>query len=239
MTSNFEATKAEDKGRCKEKGKDKTEIKGIGINNTLNIKVSDAAISHFKKLIEKEELPGMNLRIYASHPGTALADIGVTFCPRDEEEKTDLMVELGDFKLFIDLDSKEALFEAELDFEEDSMGGQLSIKAPHLKGHKPSEDSSLYDRIDYILNSEINPGLASHGGKVSLVENLDEEIQGEKGYKGKIVVLRFGGGCHGCGMVNVTLKDGIEKTLKEKFPEISEVRDATDHALGENPYYSK
>ena len=79
----------------------------------------------------------------------------------------------------------------------------------------------------WVLQSEINPGLASHGGKVSLeLITPDNEV-----------VLRFGGGCHGCGMVNVTLQDGIEKTLKEYFPEIKAVIDATDHASGSNPYY--
>ena len=74
---------------------------------------------------------------------------------------------------------------------------------------------------------EINPQIASHGGRVSL-----EEIAGDG-----IVVLRFGGGCHGCGMADVTLKQGIEKTLRSRLPEITEVRDATDHASGHNPYY--
>jgi len=59
-----------------------------------------------------------------------------------------------------------------------------------------------------------------------------EEITAEKD-----VVLRFGGGCHGCGMVSVTLKQGIEKTLKQHFPEINSIIDATDHASGDNPYY--
>ena len=62
---------------------------------------------------------------------------------------------------------------------------------------------------------------------MSLVDIIDDQI----------VVLQFGGGCHGCGMAGATMKNGIEKTLKEKFPEITEVRDATNHALGENPYY--
>ena len=56
---------------------------------------------------------------------------------------------------------------------------------------------------------------------------------------GNIVVLRFGGGCHGCGMVDVTLKNGVEKTLRERIPEITEVRDVTDHETGEKPYFAK
>ena len=103
----------------------------------------------------------------------------------------------------------------------------MTIKAPGIKGDKPDDSESLETKIAWVLQSEINPGLASHGGQVSL-EMVTPENE---------VVLRFGGGCHGCGMVSVTLQDGIEKTLKEYFPEIKAVIDATDHATGSNPYY--
>jgi Fe/S biogenesis protein NfuA len=77
-----------------------------------------------------------------------------------------------------------------------------------------------------VIDSDINPSLAGHGGHISLIEIIDDSI----------VVLQFGGGCHGCGMANVTLKQGIEKRLKEKFPQIVEIRDVTDHTTGTNPY---
>ena len=80
-----------------------------------------------------------------------------------------------------------------------------------------------------MLENEINPQLASHGGRVAL-----EELTADGA-----VVLRFGGGCHGCGMVDVTLKQGIETTLKTRLPEISAVRDATDHDSGARPYYQR
>ena len=107
------------------------------------------------------------------------------------------------------------------------MGGQLIITAPNLRGHKPGDGSNLAEKVTYLLNAEINPNLAGHGGMVSLVEVTDQNE----------VVLRFGGGCHGCGMVDVTLKHGIEKTLKDHLPEITGVIDVTDHSQGENPYY--
>ena len=107
------------------------------------------------------------------------------------------------------------------------MGGQLTIKAPNSKVPRVSDDSPLEEKINYILQSEVNPSLASHGGMVSLVELVDEDV----------AVLQFGGGCQGCGMVDVTLKDGVEKTLLEQLPQLREVRDITDHTQGENPYY--
>ncbi len=73
----------------------------------------------------------------------------------------------------------------------------------------------------------MNPGLAAHGGMVNLVDLVDDEI----------AVLQFGGGCQGCGMVDMTLKDGVEKTLLEQLPQLKSVRDITDHTQTENAYY--
>ena len=189
--------------------------------------VTEAAQNHFRALLQKEEPSGMNLRVYVANPSTPHAEIGVTFCPSGEQEQGDIAFPFEGFSLFVDKASEKALQEAKIDFEQSLEGGQLSIRAPYLKGQAPEKDSPLSKRVQYVLDSEVNPSLASHGGRVSLVDILQD----------KVVVLQFGGGCHGCGMVNVTLKQGIEKTLKEKFPEISEIRDATDHAMGENPYY--
>ena len=90
-----------------------------------------------------------------------------------------------------------------------------------------SPDSPLEDRVNYVIYNEINPMLESHGGLVSLLEITDD----------KFAILQFGGGCQGCGMVDVTLKDGIEKTLLEQLPELAGVRDMTDHSMDENAFY--
>nr|MCH9821378.1 NifU family protein [Gammaproteobacteria bacterium] len=76
-------------------------------------------------------------------------------------------------------------------------------------------------------HSQINPSLASHGGMVSLIEIVEDNV----------AVLQFGGGCQGCGMVDVTLKDGVEKTLLETLTQLTAVRDVTDHSVTENAYF--
>ena len=86
---------------------------------------------------------------------------------------------------------------------------------------------SIEDKINYYLYSEVNPSLASHGGEVHLVEVIENSK----------AVLRFGGGCQGCGMVDLTLRDGVEKTLKDNIPELTEIVDSTDHSQRENAYY--
>ncbi|MBI4617158.1 MAG: NifU family protein [Planctomycetes bacterium] len=89
-------------------------------------------------------------------------------------------------------------------------------------------DPELYGKVQSLLDEEINPSLAYHGGFVRLLEAS----------KDSKVFIQLGGGCQGCGMVDVTLKYGIETLLKERFPQITEVLDTTDHASGRNPYYT-
>ncbi|MDF1622729.1 MAG: NifU family protein, partial [Pseudohongiella nitratireducens] len=119
------------------------------------------------------------------------------------------------------------LEEAVVDYAQDKMGGQLTIKAPNSRLPKIRDDSPIEDRVNYVLYNEINPSLASHGGVVTLEDIVEDSV----------AVLRFGGGCQGCGMVDVTLKEGVEKTLMEQIPELSGVRDATDHSNRENAYF--
>jgi Fe/S biogenesis protein NfuA len=108
------------------------------------------------------------------------------------------------------------------------MGGQLTIRAPNSKMPQVNDDSPIEDRVNYVLYNDINPGLASHGGVVELTEVADD------GY----LVLKFGGGCQGCSAVDMTLKQGVEKTLIEKIPEVKGVRDVTDHTDTSKAYYS-
>jgi Fe-S cluster biogenesis protein NfuA len=88
-----------------------------------------------------------------------------------------------------------------------------------------AEDVSA--RIREVLEKQINPGVAGHGGKIDLIE-----------VKGSAAYLKMSGGCQGCGAAQMTLKQGVEKALRASVPEITEVIDVTDHSGGKNPYYS-
>ena len=193
------------------------------------IQISESAQSYFHRLIQQQEDEDLGLRITVSMPGTPHAACDLQFCPSGSQGSRDHKISLDGFDFFVDPDSMTWLSDAEIDFEEDETGGQLSIRAPGIKGTAPEDDASLEKRIQWVLDSEINPMLASHGGQVALVE-ISQEMK---------VVLQFGGGCQGCGMADVTLKQGISKTLHERFSEISDVVDETDHESGENPYFSK
>ncbi len=198
------------------------------VKTELEIKISPEALEHFGYLLEQED-DDMNIRIFLDSPGQQDAEVGISFCPAGEQKAADLAIDYDKFILFVDKPSIPFLAEASINYRtDDTGGGHLSISAPNIKGKKPSATAPLEDRVKYVIDTEINPNLAGHGGMVSLVEITDDMV----------VILKFGGGCHGCGMVNVTLQQGIETNLKNYFPEIVGVKDATDHTTGENPYYA-
>ena len=189
--------------------------------------VSESAQGYLGQLIENQEDSGMGVRMFVTQPGTKMAETCLAYCKSEDIVDDDTIVELDGFKLYIETKSIPFLEEAFVDYAEEKMGGQLTIKAPNAKMPKISDDSPLPDRIKYILATDINPGLASHGGDVSLVEITEDMV----------VILRFGGGCQGCSAVSITLKDGVEKRLLEVLPEIKGVKDVTDHTVTENAYY--
>ncbi len=190
------------------------------------IEITESAQAYLVELLSKQDDKDIGIRIFVADPGTPMAETCIAYCRPGEEQPEDEKVEYAGFNAWFDDRSKPFLVDAFVDYAEDRMGGQLTIKAPNAKLPSVSDDSPIEDRINYVLHSQINPGLASHGGQVNLVEVVDEEI----------AVLQFGGGCQGCGMVDVTLKDGVEKTLLEQLPQLKAVRDITDHSNTENAY---
>lgn len=191
------------------------------------VTITESAQQYLKDLLAKQNCEGIAIRVFVLDGGTPKAETCLAFCRPGEEQADDEVMEYADFRAFIEKKSLAYLQDALVDFARDSMGGQLTIKAPNSRMPKITDDSPLEDRINYILYNQVNPGLASHGGFVSLEELTEDNI----------VVLRFGGGCQGCGMVDATLKDGVEKVLMENLPQIKEVRDVTDHSQRQNAYY--
>jgi Fe/S biogenesis protein NfuA len=190
------------------------------------IELSEPARQHFQRLLQSQGGDAVGIRISAVHPGTPKADARLEFCESSDLQGDEWSLDCEGFALYVDSDSAPWLDGAQIDYSTDATGGQLTIRAPKIKGQVPGEGASLAERVQYLLDSEINPMLASHKGRVAL-ERVDAE---------GVVWLRFGGGCHGCGMVDVTLKNGIEKTMREKIPEVTAIRDATDHETGAAPY---
>lgn len=99
-------------------------------------------------------------------------------------------------------------------------------KPPVVEGL--TSDDALSAEIEALVSSEVNPALAAHGGFVTYVGHDGEGT----------VYMTMGGGCHGCSMSKMTMLDGVQTMLSEQIPEVERVKDLTDHATGENPYYS-
>jgi len=191
------------------------------------IKITKSAEEYLAKLIDDKNETDLSIRIFISDPGTPKAETCLAYCKPDEAMPDDMIINLDLISVNIEKRSIPFLKDCEVNYDNDTFGGQLTIKAPNARLPNISPNSSIEDRINYIIYNEINPMLESHGGDVSLVEFNDKNE----------VVLQFGGGCQGCGMVDVTLKDGIEKTLIEQIPEIKSVKDLTDHSIDDNAYY--
>jgi Fe/S biogenesis protein NfuA len=192
------------------------------------IQITTTAQRYFRTLVEQQD-DAVGIRLSAMRPGTPSADAKLEFCDVDDLAGDEWAIDCDGFTLYVDATSVPFFDSAEVDYIEAATGGQVNIRAPNIKGQAPGAGSSLVERVRHVLEAEINPQLASHGGRVS-VEQVTAE--GE-------VVLRFGGGCHGCGMVDATLRGGVETTLRARIPEVTAVRDATDHDSGNAPYYKR
>jgi len=193
------------------------------------INISDSAQAYFRHLLKTQGGDAVGIRVSAVHPGTPRADARLEFCENGDLLGDEWSLECEGFTLYVDAPSAPFLDGANIDYASERASSQSHIKGPRIKGGGRNGDASLVERVRWLLESEVNPQLASHKGQVSL-----EEITSDG-----VVRLRFGGGCHGCGMADVTLKQGIEKTLMARIPEITAVRDATDHSTGEAPYIAR
>ena len=191
------------------------------------IEITKSAEEYLFKLIKDKNEVDLSIRIFITDPGTPKAETCLAYCNPDEIITDDIIINLELITVYVEKRSLPFLKDTIVNFDKDNFGGQLTIKAPNARLPNISKDSSIEDKINYVIYNEINPMLESHGGDVSLIEFNDKGI----------AILQFGGGCQGCGMVDLTLKEGIEKSLVEQIPEVVGVKDVTDHTLDENAYY--
>lgn len=194
------------------------------------ITITEPAQAHFRSLLAKQQDKDIQLKIEAIDPHTPNPECGIRFFVPTPEDMDDIAIGFDGFILYVDGKSLPYLQDTFIDYtkKDDGINWELIVETPNLKPLAQLDPEwPLITQVQFLLDTEINPMVAGHGGKVSLVEITPDNI----------VFLRFGGGCQGCGMADMTLKHGVEKTLKEKIPVIKEVRDMTDHQSGENPYY--
>lgn len=167
-------------------------------------------------------------------PKIRIAVHGSPFAPQyefalvdEDPEAGDRVVPMEGFEVLLDEASAGRIEGATVEWVENDRGTGFEVRNPNVrKLGENAPSGALADRVRQVLETRVNPAVASHGGEISLVD-----------VDGDIVYLELGGGCQGCGMARVTLKQGVEKMLKEAIPEIRGIVDITDHAAGANPYY--
>ena len=178
----------------------------------------------FLEITEKEGRKGQGLRVIVRNGGTSQPEFALNFVSEDEKQDDDTVIDGGGIKVYVDGASAKFLDGATIDFIDALDESGFRVDAPNAGASKPS--GPLAEAVIRVLDEKVNPSVAMHGGHVDLVAVEDGTAY-----------LRFGGGCQGCGMVNVTLKQGVEKVLFEEISEVTKVMDVTDHASGTNPYY--
>ena len=186
--------------------------------------ITDLAQSKIAELIGKSPNPVKGLRIGATSVSPLKVDYRMAFIAEGQESDDDTVIPYDGFDVYVDPDSGDNVQEATVDYVEGLMGSGFRIERPRTLPE--GVDGTLLDRVQHVLDEKINPAVSGHGGRVSLID-----------LKEKTVYLQLEGGCQGCGMADVTLKQGIEVMIKESVPEIEEIYDVTDHANGKNPYY--
>ena len=188
--------------------------------------ITDSAQEYLSELLSKQD-DALGVRVFINQPGTPRAETCIAYCREGDVKEGDVEHSYDHLRAWFDGRSVPFLEDALVDYSKDRMGGQLTIKAPNAKMPRVDEDSPLEDRINYILYNEVNPSLAAHGGEVSLIKLTEDNH----------AVLQFGGGCQGCSAVDITLKNGVEKTLMDQLPQLAGVRDMTDHTDRSNAFY--
>jgi Fe/S biogenesis protein NfuA len=190
-------------------------------NEVRMLTVTEAAKRKILSVIQAHGKPGDGLRIAIVGRSSAGFTYDMELVEEGDAEAEDVIVKVGDFPVVIDAESAPHMRDVVIDYVEELQQSGFRIGNPNPVWTDPKAMA-----IQELLDTQINPAVASHGGHVELVDVHDD-----------IVYIRFGGGCQGCGMVSVTLNQGVEQAIHEAFPEIREIVDVTDHAAGTNPYY--
>lgn len=192
------------------------------------ISVSDKAQEYFLKIITKQKMDGLAIRLTATNVGTPGVQCGILYCPKEYITPNDEHFQMKGFEIVIDQSVSEYLDDSIIDLSKNDDGEDLlTFHAPNLNKQDLPADATMFDRLKKFIDSTVSPSLAAHGGAVSLVEVTDDGI----------VKVKFTGGCLGCSMVGVTLKEGIQTQLNQAFPGmIKDVVDITEHEVTDKTY---
>ena len=184
--------------------------------------ITDSAKQQILTIMESQGRQGDSLRLGIAGRSSSGFRYTLGLVEEGQENDDDTVAYDDSFKVFVDPQSAPNLEGVTIDYVDHGMQGSgFKIDNPN-----PVWSDPMAIRVQDLIDNRINPGIASHGGFVELLDVQSDTIY-----------VRMGGGCQGCGMVDVTLRQGIEALIREEIPEIQHVVDTTNHAAGTNPYY--
>jgi Fe/S biogenesis protein NfuA len=186
---------------------------------------TDTAREKVREYMDLSETPTLGVRVVAHRSGKHQFRYELALMREGETKDEDVVVDQDSITVYLDPQSAEWLEGASVDFVTDTSGTGFQFNNPQAE---VSWDDPLAQRVQKVIDERIAPSLAGHGGWVELLE-----------VDGDAAVIQFGGGCQGCGMSQVTLKEGIESAILQEVPEIKRVLDNTDHESGASPYYAR
>lgn len=190
-----------------------------GYTDRTMLEFTDTARQRIIDFLDKQRAQGVTaLRVAGTR-----AEHKLWLVKDSDRDDADRVFDGGGFDVYLDPLTARSLDGATVDFVEGVMQSGFRVVFPSVRWDDP-----VAQRVQDVLDTMVNPGVAGHGGSVSLVR-----------VDGDAAVIRLHGGCQGCGAADVTLKQGIERMITTNVPEIARVRDATDHDAGENPYYAR
>ena len=185
------------------------------------IDLSDDANKYILEKLDPKANKTQVVEIIVDAKSDRKANYSINFVESLNTASDKISIEFENFQILVAKESVPYIEGTEIKINEEN---ELAAFNPNMSITKIS--GTVEEQIQHVLDEEVNPMVASHGGVVSLLEVKDSSAY-----------LEFGGGCQGCGMIDVTLKQGVEVMIKEQIPEIEAIYDVTDHAEGTNPYY--
>lgn len=176
-------------------------------------------------LAEESEPLAVRIEVLDSSPLAPQYDLALI--EESEKDSNDQVYEQGGFEVVVPRSSVDLLQGATVAWVESMQGSGFKVENPNIVpiGEGMAE-GPLADRVKHVIEMQVNPAIASHGGSVTLIEVRDD-----------VVYLEMMGGCQGCGMAAVTLAQGIRRIIMESVPDVRDIVDVTNHDAGDNPYY--
>jgi Fe/S biogenesis protein NfuA len=210
------------------------------------IEITPTARERIQALVEADVVrdPALRIELDPSAASPLAREYAISLVEREDRKKTEIAINVDNIRVFLNLDTSNLLSGASVDWVEENGSTGFRVLDPNrptrgVSGQRTAGDTAatagtgtavasgeLADRVQQVLQQEINPRIAAHGGAVELVD-LDEGT----------LYLRMSGGCQGCAASAATLRMGVERMVREAVPEIREIVDVTDHSAGTNPYF--